>query len=524
MEEHEVAQRQLSRKLEVLQDGFATIQTILDTRPSNPDDDGADETRIPFLPGHSRGASVATVATALSPEDYDFPQPPSRNSEDSATTATRSMHTANMSPPRRAPPVPPGTLRRDLLDPFSADFDLADPFAQSAASDPYASPLHHLLSMHESLREEMSRMATTLQELDGRHSMQMLNENIRSRDEVAHLGAQVAAIGRQVHWLTSTQLQRTQARGSAAQEGGAGPSNQYEDASAGAGIEAAVNAVSTAATALRGAARMVNAGALAGTTVDTSLFPLDTLKTRLQSAPGFFASGGFKGVYSGIGSAIVGSAPGAALFFVTYDSVKRSVAERNGGHVGAGGHMLAASLGEVAACAVRVPTEVVKQRAQAGVAKGSREALSGILSLSRTHGFGTMWRELYRGWSITVMREVPFTVIQFPLWEGMKRWSVSRRSITDRARGVSAGESAVYGSLSGAVAAGLTTPLDVLKTRLMLAKEKESVVHITQRIWRDEGSRAFFSGLGPRTMWISIGGAVFLGSYQYVSNALGGIA
>ncbi|KAK6435535.1 hypothetical protein LTR95_008278 [Oleoguttula sp. CCFEE 5521] len=260
MEEHEVAQRQLTRKLEVLQDGFATMQTILDTRPSNPDDDSADETRIPFLPGHSRGASVATIGTAISPEDYDFPQPPSRNSEDSATTTSRSMHTANMSPPRRAPPVPPGTLRRDLLEPFSSDFDLAEPFPPLAAADPYASPLHHLLSMHESLREEMSRMATTMQELDGRHSMQMLNENIRSRDEVAHLGAQVAAIGRQVHWLTSTQLQRTQTRGSGTQEGGAGPSNQYEDASAGAGIEAAVNAVSTAATALRGAARMVNVG------------------------------------------------------------------------------------------------------------------------------------------------------------------------------------------------------------------------------------------------------------------------
>jgi len=185
--------------------------------------------------------------------------------------------------------------------------------------------------------------------------------------------------------------------------------------------------------------------------------------------------------------------------------------------------MLAASLGEVAACAVRVPTEVVKQRAQARQHPSSRAALTSILQMRQTHGIATMWKELYRGWSITVMREVPFTVIQFPLWEGMKKWSLAQRSSKlSRPEDVTAAESALYGSVSGAVAAGLTTPLDVLKTRLMLAQKREGVAAITGRIWREEGGRAFLSGLGPRTMWISIGGAVFLGSYQWASNLLSG--
>ncbi|KAK3067376.1 S-adenosylmethionine transporter [Teratosphaeriaceae sp. CCFEE 6253] len=269
------------------------------------------------------------------------------------------------------------------------------------------------------------------------------------------------------------------------------------------------------------------AGGLAGTTVDTTLFPLDTLKTRLQSAAGFFPSGGFRGVYNGIGSAVVGSAPGAALFFVTYEGVKAHFGTAD---VGAGTHMLAASLGEVAACAVRVPTEVVKQRAQAGQHASSREALASILRLRREHGVSRVWRELYRGWSITVFREVPFTVIQFPLWEGMKRYALQRRQHLNPAASTAgpgalqtgAAESALYGSLSGAIAAGLTTPLDVLKTRTMLARERQSVAALASRIWRDEGSRAFFAGVGPRTIWISIGGAVFLGSYQWASNLLAG--
>ena len=183
--------------------------------------------------------------------------------------------------------------------------------------------------------------------------------------------------------------------------------------------------------------------------------------------------------------------------------------------------MLAASLGEVAACAVRVPTEVVKQRAQAKQHPSSLTALTSILKQRSTHGIWHVWRELYRGWAITVVREVPFTVIQFPLWEGMKKWARQRRqdnSSTD----VTATESALFGAISGAVAAGLTTPLDVLKTRMMLAKQRESMLDITRTMIRNEGSKVFFSGIGPRTMWISIGGAVFLGSYQWANNLLGG--
>ncbi|KAI6842446.1 hypothetical protein KC315_g5284 [Hortaea werneckii] len=271
--------------------------------------------------------------------------------------------------------------------------------------------------------------------------------------------------------------------------------------------------------------RSLVAGGIAGTTVDTSLFPLDTLKTRLQSSAGFWASGGFRGVYNGIGSAVVGSAPGAALFFVTYEGVKKQFAAspKRGGLGEAGGHMLAASLGEIAACMVRVPTEVVKQRAQAGQSPTSLMALTSILQQRRTHGFLHVWRELYRGWGITVMREVPFTVIQFPLWEGLKKWALNQRAKSSRPSDVTGAESAIFGSISGAIAAGFTTPLDVLKTRLMLATQRESALSITSKIWREEGGKAFFSGVGPRTMWISIGGAVFLGSYQWASNLFGGV-
>ncbi|KAI0205781.1 mitochondrial carrier [Astrocystis sublimbata] len=292
------------------------------------------------------------------------------------------------------------------------------------------------------------------------------------------------------------------------------------------------------------------AGGIAGTTVDLSLFPLDTLKTRLQSSAGFFPSGGFRGVYRGIGSAVVGSAPGAAFFFCTYEGVKDILSQarrrRDSVQGGSGGrrsawasealeHMAAASLGEVAACAVRVPTEVIKQRAQAGQHGGSSAgALRAILGQYSTVGISGVWRELYRGWGITVMREVPFTVIQFPLWEALKGWGrrriqaqqpqvqVGAGSSSPVVVEVGAGESALYGSISGAIAAGLTTPLDVLKTRVMLSKERESVFTVLRTLYASQGVRPFFAGIGPRIMWISAGGAIFLGSYQWTVNTLQG--
>ena len=59
---------------------------------------------------------------------------------------------------------------------------------------------------------------------------------------------------------------------------------------------------------------LFKAGGVAGMAVDITLFPLDTLKTRLQSEAGFRASGGFRGIYSGLAPAALASAPNGLLW------------------------------------------------------------------------------------------------------------------------------------------------------------------------------------------------------------------
>ncbi|MGH8336149.1 MAG: MC/SLC25 family protein, partial [Gammaproteobacteria bacterium] len=162
------------------------------------------------------------------------------------------------------------------------------------------------------------------------------------------------------------------------------------------------------------------AGGVAGTAVDVALFPIDTLKTRLQAPVGFIKAGGFRGIYQGLGAAAAGSAPGAALFFSTYEGLKPIVrdwlAYLDLKDQEALGHMTAASVGEAAACLVRVPTDVVKSKMQ------TAQPELGLFVTIKTvwqerHGGGnplTQWTGgLYRGYGITLFREIPFAVIRF---------------------------------------------------------------------------------------------------------------
>ncbi|KAJ5423999.1 Mitochondrial substrate/solute carrier [Penicillium cf. griseofulvum] len=295
--------------------------------------------------------------------------------------------------------------------------------------------------------------------------------------------------------------------------------------------------------------RSLISGAIAGLTVDCSLYPLDTIKTRLQKARDHTVPQTrvslrqtFRGIYAGLPSVLFGSAPSAASFFIQIYPQSRS-------HIILT-HSLASSLGEIAACAVRVPTEVIKQRAQAGLFGGSSLlALKDILSLRHAvstntatspstpaakRGYSQVVRELYRGAGITIAREIPFTVLQFTMWESMKeaygkrylRTAETASSLVETQ--IPASTSAMFGSVSGAIAAGLTTPLDVIKTRVMLARRGDGDVEAPVRVKEivrgiaREGPGAFWRGITPRVTWIGIGGAVFLGSYQYASNTLEG--
>jgi solute carrier family 25 S-adenosylmethionine transporter 26 len=184
--------------------------------------------------------------------------------------------------------------------------------------------------------------------------------------------------------------------------------------------------------------------------------------------------------------------------------------------------MIAASIGEAAACLVRVPTEVIKAKMQTNTANAQSLTKTFQMVLAETHGsaLSRLTGGLYRGYGITLMREIPFAMIQFPLYESLKvYWGEKQNSPVNPV------QAAACGSFSGGIAAGLTTPLDVVKTRLMLGADKDGKLYggvgdVVRRTASEGGFAVFWSGLQPRVMWISIGGFVFFGAYEGFKTCL----
>lgn len=132
------------------------------------------------------------------------------------------------------------------------------------------------------------------------------------------------------------------------------------------------------------------------------------------------------------------------------------------------------------ACLIRVPVEIVKQRRQTL----HKTSYSIFRHAIQTEGIAG----LYRGFGTTVLREIPFAFIQFPIYEYLKVvWSRRYK----KGRQLSSWEAALCGAAAGSVAAGVTTPLDVTKTRIMLATNYDSksltTVNMLRTIYRING-------------------------------------
>ncbi|CAM9158373.1 unnamed protein product [Choristocarpus tenellus] len=239
---------------------------------------------------------------------------------------------------------------------------------------------------------------------------------------------------------------------------------------------------------------MALAGALAGAVATVALFPLDTAKTLRQSNPHkfkgtldavthIFRTHGPKSVYTGLPTAVLGAMPSSALYFGTYEAVKTRlmhlVAARAQQATGAGEesavgghgravlplgaraavHVVSAACGNAASSLVFVPKEFVKQTLQQA-SQGMDGISVGAVSLVRE----TLRKEglcgLYRGYWATLSRNVPSAVIRFSLYEELKLLLGPATLVSNSPKYLLAG------ALAGACASGLTTPFDVLKTRV----------------------------------------------------------
>uniref|UniRef100_A0A1B6E939 S-adenosylmethionine mitochondrial carrier protein n=1 Tax=Clastoptera arizonana TaxID=38151 RepID=A0A1B6E939_9HEMI len=254
------------------------------------------------------------------------------------------------------------------------------------------------------------------------------------------------------------------------------------------------------------------AGAVAGLTVDLTLFPLDTLKTRLQSKQGFWRAGGFTNIYKGVETVALGSVPCAAIFLATYEIVKLYLCSSENGYWTPLYHMSSASLAELSVKTVHVPMEIVKQRRQVS-GLSPIKIIKLIMKEEGIVGF-------YRGLHSTLARDIPYSIIEFPMWEGLKAYWYNKTL-----RKVSPIESALCGAIAGAVAAALTTPADIIKTRIMLSentseKKQHQLANVVKEIYKNNGFKGFYIGFLPRVLMVFLGSGIFFGCYEFSRNQI----
>ncbi|KAJ3342941.1 hypothetical protein HDU93_000600 [Gonapodya sp. JEL0774] len=233
------------------------------------------------------------------------------------------------------------------------------------------------------------------------------------------------------------------------------------------------------------------AGGLSGTIADSVMHGLDTVKTRFQGQthlekPKYFSMGhtfetivkeeGFRGLSSGITAAALGSFGTSSLYFGTYELVKRQLVD-NWGWNASIGYFIAGGLGDFISSFVYVPSEVLKTRFQLQGQYSNpysisqfnyRNYLDAIQSIYRSAGFSG----LYRGYITTIARDIPFSAIQFTVYENLQ-WVLNRRSGVRDSKWQFL-QDAVTGMLAGGTAGFLTTPLDYVKTLQQTQRRRPS--------------------------------------------------
>ncbi|KAL0331224.1 UNVERIFIED_CONTAM: Mitoferrin [Sesamum angustifolium] len=263
------------------------------------------------------------------------------------------------------------------------------------------------------------------------------------------------------------------------------------------------------------------AGAMAGIFVSLCLHPMDTVKTVIQSCradqkplhsigKSIIAERGMSGLYRGISSNILSSAPISAVYTFTYESVKKSLTPLLPREYHSLAHCTAGGCASIATSFIFTPSERIKQQMQVG--SHYRNCWNALIQVVQKGGFPS----LYAGWGAVLCRNVPHSVIKFYTYESLK--PIMSSSIQSNAQ-ANTSVTLVCGGLAGSMASLFTTPFDVVKTRLQTqipgsTTTYNGVFNTLKEIGKHEGLKGLYRGLTPRLVMYMVQGALFFASYE----------
>ncbi|CAN1162229.1 Solute carrier family 25 member 44 [Linum perenne] len=280
--------------------------------------------------------------------------------------------------------------------------------------------------------------------------------------------------------------------------------------------------------------------------VSAALYPVVLIKTRQQVAQsetsamrtafGIVRNEGFRALYRGVGTSLMGTVPARALYMGALEVTKSYVGTatvRLGFPDATAAAIANASAGLSAAMAAQLvwtPVDVISQRLMVqgcgNPSNGSicryTNGIDVLRQIMKTDGL----RGLYRGFGLSILIYAPSNAVW---WTS---YSVAQRMVWDDGNRVGSNVAfrpdsktimAVQGvsaAVAGGVSALITMPLDTIKTRLQVLKGEENGNHgptvrqTFKNLVKEGGWMACYRGLGPRWASVSMSATTMITTYE----------
>jgi solute carrier family 25 S-adenosylmethionine transporter 26 len=221
-------------------------------------------------------------------------------------------------------------------------------------------------------------------------------------------------------------------------------------------------------------------------------------------------------MYKGCFGAATGAGIAIGAYFAFYGTAKKLLQEKSDMPVSQIA-FVAGGIGALGSSIVKVPAAVCIRSVQAGV-------YPNVIAAGRRITAAAGPRGLFTGYIPTLLEDVPDMAVKFAAYETLR---TMHRSFMKKSKDESStGADIVMGLIAGSVAAAATTPLDVVKTRMMCnASSRPSFGGAIMGVWKDSPPgvgrvRTFFTGVRPRAVSNGINSAIFFCFYEALRSGL----
>lgn len=225
-------------------------------------------------------------------------------------------------------------------------------------------------------------------------------------------------------------------------------------------------------------------------------FPFDTIKTleqvnrgsHLSRTNGISLQAYLSKLFSGVTPAVISAVPANSVFFAVYKTLEliSGTYKITAFHSALVTRIIITTIATLPQNSFKIPFEVMKQRMQTMEGASRLKILKDIIAQHGPQG-------LFIGGNAQLLREIPYNAIQMTVFEYARELyhSSSLHSISLDELNLSA----MCGLLASFIAALLTQPADVIKTKIM-ANDEESkaegkasanIVQIVRSIHQNEG-------------------------------------